>query len=72
MRAPLSVGIVTPRYAPAIGGVERHVEAIALSLAAQDVMVEVITTDPTGLLPAEERRDKVLIRRFRTLANDSV
>ena len=72
MQPSLSVGMVTPRYAPAIGGVERHVEAIARSFAAMGVSVEVITTDPTGHLPAEEIRDGVLVRRFRTFANDSV
>jgi glycosyltransferase involved in cell wall biosynthesis len=72
MDTSLSVGIVTPRYAPAIGGVERHVEAIARSFAAMGISVEVITTDPTGHLPAEEIRDGVLVRRFRTFANDSV
>jgi glycosyltransferase involved in cell wall biosynthesis len=72
MRTKLSVGIVTPRYPPAIGGVERHVEAIARSFVTPGIRVEVITTDPTGRLPREEVQDGVLVRRFRTLANDSV
>lgn len=68
----ITVGIITPRYPPAIGGVERHVEAIAQSLVEQGVRVEVITTDPTGLLPADDMQNGVHVRRFRTFANDSV
>lgn len=70
-QAPL-VGLVTPSYAPAIGGVEKHVEQLARGLVRHGVPVEVITTDPTGRQPAEELRDGVLVRRFPTLANDGV
>ena len=66
------MGLVTPRYAPAIGGVERIVEGLARGLVARGVPVEVITTDPTGDLPAVEERDGVLVRRFPTVRNDSV
>jgi glycosyltransferase involved in cell wall biosynthesis len=66
------VALVTHRYAPAIGGVERTVEALARGLAQRGVSVEVVTTDPTGQLPIREERDGVLVRRFPTLANDAV
>jgi len=66
------VGLVSPRYAPAVGGVERCVEALACGLARRGILVEVITTDPTGRLPAVEERDGVLVRRFPTIANDGV
>lgn len=66
------VGLVTPRYAPAIGGVERHVEALARGLAGRGIGVEVITTDPTGRLPPVEQRDGVLVRRFPTLGAGGV
>jgi glycosyltransferase involved in cell wall biosynthesis len=66
------VGLVTPRYAPAIGGVERHVEELAHGLARRGIPVEVITTDPTGLLAPVETVDGIPVRRFRTVANDSV
>lgn len=66
------VGVVSPRYAPAVGGVELHVEMLARGLARRGVGVEVITTDPTGRLPKKEMRDGVLVRRFSTVANDSV
>jgi glycosyltransferase involved in cell wall biosynthesis len=66
------VGLVAPRYAPAIGGVERHVEELAHGLLRRGIPVEVITTDPSGLLAAEETLDGIPVRRFRTLANDSI
>jgi len=67
-----TIALISPRYAPEIGGVERVVEMTALGLARRGVDVEVITTDPTGRLPRLERRDGVLVRRFRTVANDAV
>jgi glycosyltransferase involved in cell wall biosynthesis len=68
----LTFGLVTPRYAPAIGGVERHVEALACGLVQRGFRVEVVTTDPTGRLAPIEERDGVLVRRFTTVANDAV
>lgn len=65
------IALVTHRYAPAIGGVERVVEQLARGLARRGIAVEVITTDPTRQLPMREMRDGVLVRRFPTLANDS-
>lgn len=66
------VGLVTPRYAPAIGGVEHHVERLARGLVQRGVPVEVITTDPTAQLPATEERAGVLVRRFPTIRRDGV
>ncbi len=66
------VGLVSPRYPPAIGGVERHVEELAHGLTRRGVAVEVITTDPTGLLEPVETVDGIAVRRFRTIANDGV
>jgi glycosyltransferase involved in cell wall biosynthesis len=65
------IALVTHRYAPAIGGVERVVEQLARGLARRGIAVEVITTDPTRQLPQRELRDGVLVRRFPTLANDA-
>ena len=48
------IALVTHRYAPAIGGVERVVEQLARGLARRGIAVEVLTTDPTGELPAVE------------------
>jgi glycosyltransferase involved in cell wall biosynthesis len=64
------VALITPRYAPAIGGVERVVEMQARELTRRGLTVEVITTDPSGKLEPTEERDGVLVRRFPTLAND--
>ena len=68
----MTVALVTPRYAPAIGGVERVAEMEARELARRGLDVELLTTDPTRSLPPIERRDDVLVRRFPTVANDSV
>jgi glycosyltransferase involved in cell wall biosynthesis len=62
------VALITPRYAPFVGGVERHVEKLALGLVERGVEIEVITTDPTGRLAPFEVRDGVVIRRFHTVA----
>lgn len=64
------VGLIAPRYAPAIGGVERCVEMLARGLVQRGTTVEVITTDPTGSLPREEVRDGVLVRRFATVGQE--
>jgi glycosyltransferase involved in cell wall biosynthesis len=72
VRRPGRVALVTPGYWPAIGGVERHVEMLGIGLARLGVEVEVITTDPGSSHPRLERRDNVLIRRFPTVAGDSV
>jgi glycosyltransferase involved in cell wall biosynthesis len=66
------VGLITPRYAPAVGGVERIVEKLALGLVERGIPVEVVTTDPTGKLPRYEERSGVIVRRFPTLGNDGV
>ncbi|MEA2622849.1 MAG: hypothetical protein QOH61_1759 [Chloroflexota bacterium] len=65
-----TVAIVSPRYAPAIGGVERHVERVATGLVRRGVPVDVIATDPSGKLPRVEMRDGVTVRRFPTLRGD--
>jgi glycosyltransferase involved in cell wall biosynthesis len=67
-----SVALVVHRYAPAIGGVERSVEGLAHGLVQRGFDIEVITTDPTGQLRPIEYRDRVLVRRFPTVARDSV
>jgi len=63
------VGLVTPRYRPAIGGVETHVEQLATGLVAAGHDVEVLTQAPDSALPAEEQHAGVLIRRFRVLTD---
>jgi glycosyltransferase involved in cell wall biosynthesis len=69
---PLRVAIVSPRFPPAIGGVEQHVLELSRGLVRRGVVVEVITTDPSATCPLVEERDGIVVRRFRTVANDSV
>jgi glycosyltransferase involved in cell wall biosynthesis len=65
------IALVSPRYPPAFGGVERHVEMLARGLAQRGIDVEVITTDPDRALPKEESLDGVVVRRFPTIARDA-
>ena len=48
--------MVTPRYLPEMGGVERHVHEVATRLHARGTAVRVLTTDRTGTLPAFDTR----------------
>ncbi len=54
--------MVTPRFAPLVGGVELHVAQVARLLRAH-VDVTVLTTDTTGELPASEVLDGVTVLR---------
>ena len=66
------VAIVCPRYAPAVGGVERYVEQLALGLMARGVPVEIVATDPGSRRPSMEMRGGITVRRFPTLAGDAI
>src|SRR5512138_3167171 len=61
----LRVLMVTPRYFPYLGGVESHVHEVARRLAAQGLEPTILTTNPSGQLPAEEVSEEVVIRRVR-------
>jgi glycosyltransferase involved in cell wall biosynthesis len=61
----LRVAMVTPRFLPESGGVERHVDLVASRLARLGVDVTVITTDRSGTLPPLEERNGVTVRRVR-------
>lgn len=63
--AHLRVLLVTPRYAPWIGGVESHVQHLAAGLRGLGVGLEVATT---GGGPAVEVIDGVTVRRFAAFA----
>lgn len=65
------IGMVTPRYPPDIGGVETHVERLALGLGELGWRVEVITTDPEHRSPALAARDGLPVLRFPTIADDA-
>lgn len=64
-RPSMRVLMVTPRYFPLMGGIETHVHEVAQRLAAAGVDVTVLTTDPSGKLPAREEVAQVTIRRVR-------
>jgi glycosyltransferase involved in cell wall biosynthesis len=57
--------IVAARCYPFMGGIETHVHEVAPRLAAEGHTVDVLTTDPIGILPREEHIKGVRIRRVR-------
>lgn len=59
---------VCPRYYPDSGGVEKIVQEISERMAQRGHSVEVVTTDPSGLLPEYETINNVNIVRFRSFA----
>lgn len=56
--------MVTPRYLPHIGGVERYVHELSTRLARDGLEITVLTTDPTGELPGYEEADGIEILRL--------
>lgn len=61
---------VCPRYYPDPGGVEKIVQEISEHLVKRGHKVEVVTTDPTGMLPGHETINNVKIVRFKSFAPD--
>lgn len=59
----LRVLMVSARYLPLVGGVELHVHEVARRLAAREIEVTILTTDPSQTLPRKERSNGVEIRR---------
>ncbi len=59
----MRVVMTSPRYAPLVGGVELHTQALATRLAQRGHDVTVVTTNPAGDLPEFEARDGVTIHR---------
>lgn len=57
--------MVTPRYLPEMGGVERHVHEVATRLRARGATVRVLTTDRTGELAERDDDEGVEVRRVR-------
>lgn len=63
---PPRVCLVTPRFAPYVGGVETHVEQLARQLAAAGGVVEVLTQATRQIIEdagAVQRRDGFVVRR---------
>jgi glycosyltransferase involved in cell wall biosynthesis len=65
-RGSLRVLQVVPRYYPHMGGVETHVYQVTQRLIQKDVDVTILTTDPTGTLPAEDVICDVRVHRVRS------
>lgn len=55
--------VVTPRYPPDVGGVERHVFEVARRTAAAGREVTVLCTDDSGRLPKREGSGNLTVRR---------
>lgn len=64
--------MIVPQFAPAVGGVERHVSELARGLRDRGVEVEVATCDPTRTLLRTDVDDGIPVHRFSTIANDNV
>lgn len=62
----IRVLMVTPRYHPDVGGVERHVFEVARRVLATGLDVTVLCTDRTGRRPKRELQDGVTVRRVRS------
>ncbi|MBO0684344.1 MAG: glycosyltransferase family 4 protein [Candidatus Dormibacteraeota bacterium] len=60
----ISVAMVTPRFHPAVGGVETHVQEVATRLAARGFQVTVVTADSSRGLPARAEIDGLHVMRF--------
>ncbi len=56
--------MVTPRFAPFVGGVETHVAEVAIRLVRQQVAVTVLTIDPSGAHPQREWMRGIEVRRY--------
>lgn len=63
--------MVSPRFFPASGGVELHTREVATRVVAAGQHVTVLTTNPTGRLPARETIDGVDIVRVRPWTGQS-
>ena len=63
--------MVTPRYAPLMGGVENHVANVARRLTGGGESVTVLTTDPIGSLAKREQIDGVDVQRVRSWPSNS-
>lgn len=59
----MKIVFTAPRYAPFVGGVETHTQALATRLAARGHEVVVVTTNPAGDLPSEQTLDGVVVLR---------
>jgi len=59
----MRIVMVAARYLPLMGGIETHVHEVGTRMVALGHSVTVLTTDPTGKLPAQEDVDGLQIIR---------
>ena len=59
-----SIVMVSPRYAPAIGGVERHIQRVAEELATRGHRVTILTESHARGLPGREDTGGISVRRI--------
>ncbi|MFN8535605.1 MAG: glycosyltransferase family 4 protein [Dehalococcoidia bacterium] len=57
---------VTAHYPPFLGGIANHVHQVSERLVQRGARVTVLTTDPSGTLPAHEEQAGVEVRRIRS------
>lgn len=62
----MKVALVTPRYAPRAGGLERHVGQLAQAVVRQGGEVEVLTPETDPSLPLRSEHDGIVVRRFQS------
>ena len=56
--------MIVPRYKPAIGGLERHVEKVCQGLQAKGYKITILTSSHSQTLLAEEDIDGISVRRI--------
>jgi glycosyltransferase involved in cell wall biosynthesis len=66
----MRIALATPRYPPAVGGVEWYAYMLARELTRVGVAVDVVCTDPGARAPFREAVEGITVRRFPTLAGD--
>lgn len=59
----MRIVMVAARYLPFVGGIETHIHEVGTRMAGRGHRVTVLTTDPTGTLPAQEMSDGMRVRR---------
>jgi glycosyltransferase involved in cell wall biosynthesis len=60
----MKIAVVTPRYYPHLGGVEKQVQEVCERLVKRDFDIQIFTTDPTKKLMKEEVVNDVNVKRF--------
>jgi len=68
----MQVLMVTPRFFPDIGGVERYAQAISRCMLGDGEDVTIFTTDATGKLSTYEVIDGIEMFRFRSFAPEDL